>query len=532
MSSFNLVDEPWIPCLMPDQSRVEFRLQQVLVRAHEISEIFDPSPLVTTGLHRLLLAILHRNFGPATLDEWKRLWAQGQWDEKTLTKYFSQWHHRFDLFDRERPFYQVPEMDGAKTHPVQILAAEAAAGNNATLFDHNFSAWPLELFPAQAARYVIARQGFSSGGGKSNPFNFHDSPLIRGYTVLTMGNSLWETLALNLIAYNEEKPFPHSNQDLPIWEQDHLPESDEKGTPLRGYLHYLTWQSRRIYLFPEKDSHLVRFCQIQQCLKLPDPRPSDPFKCYRRDEQQGWFPLGLNPERILWRDSHTLFQMVDESFHGPEVFEWVGRIEKLRRTGKIAAQRSYRFQITGLATEAGKAANLILWRHERLPLPLAYLEEKDLLDRLRDSISLAEELEKVLTGSIRRLARLILAPESDAPGSRQPDKQEVGRLLQSLAPRLMYWSKLDSPFRKFMTDLAEDRSQDEDGEVIYGQATLPYGVGTLRQAAIDAFKEPPLGFEISARTLKALAKAKAQFWSKLTATLTPWEKEVNNESIV
>src|SRR5208337_2892458 len=99
----------------------------------------DPSPLVLIALHRLLLAILHRNFGPESLEVWKKLWQRGRWDEKPLSDYFNRWRHRFDLFDSERPFYQVARMEDANKHPVHLLALEASAGNNPTLFDHSFS---------------------------------------------------------------------------------------------------------------------------------------------------------------------------------------------------------------------------------------------------------------------------------------------------------------------------------------------------------------------------------------------------------
>ena len=84
MSSYNLVDEKWMPCIMPDGKTKDFGLQEVLVRAHEIKELLDPSPLVTVSLHRLLLAILHRNFGPASLPKWQELWNKDKWDEGIL----------------------------------------------------------------------------------------------------------------------------------------------------------------------------------------------------------------------------------------------------------------------------------------------------------------------------------------------------------------------------------------------------------------------------------------------------------------
>ena len=58
MPRFNLVDEPWIPCLLPNGRADDLSLPDTLVHAHDIKEIFDPSPLVVTALHRQLLAIL------------------------------------------------------------------------------------------------------------------------------------------------------------------------------------------------------------------------------------------------------------------------------------------------------------------------------------------------------------------------------------------------------------------------------------------------------------------------------------------
>jgi len=529
--SFNLIDKSWVPCLMPDQTKVDLGLKEVLLRSHEIREIIHTSPLVVTALYRLLLTILHRNFGPATVNDWKNLWRRGKWDRRPLEDYFFKWHEHFDLFHPERPFYQVPPMADAKTHPVQILAIEAASGNNPTLFDHNYSNQPQTFSPSQAACYVIARQSFSIGFGKSKPFYFQDSSLIRGYSVFIMGKNLWETLALNLQIYNSERPIPQLNEDLPLWEQDPLPEPNKNGTPIQGYLHYLTWPSRRIHLFPSGNPPVVQFCQIQQYLKLPDPQPLDPFKCYRKDEKEGWTPIGLRPEKALWRDSHTLFQEADQSSSRPEILNWIARIERLQRFGEIKAHKSYQFNITGIATER-KAANVILWRQERLPLPLAYLEEKGLLDKLKQAITLAEEVERVLLNCIWRIAKLILSPDSENPGGRTPDPNEVRRLQQSLRPRLLYWSKLDNPFRKFLVDLAEDWQEDEDGDLIYGQQTLPDWARTLRQAANHAFQETTRGFERSVRTLKAIAKVEAQFWLGLETLFKPYKKEVTNEPTV
>ena len=112
MNSFNLVDQKWIPCIMLDGTRDEKNIKEVILEASDIKEIFDNSPLVTVALHRLLLAILHRNLGPANENEWGFLWnnGSGEWDTDRILTYLDKWQHRFDLFDNKYPFYQCSAM--------------------------------------------------------------------------------------------------------------------------------------------------------------------------------------------------------------------------------------------------------------------------------------------------------------------------------------------------------------------------------------------------------------------------------------
>lgn len=533
--SFNLVDEPWIPCIFLDGSEAQLGLLDTLVRAHEIRELFDSSPLVMTALHRLLLAILHRSLrGPATLNEWKSYWQRACWDEKGISDYFNQWKDRFDLFDQNRPFYQVTRMKETREHPVQILALEAAAGNNPTLFDHSFSMSPSALMPHQAARYLIARQAYSIGFGKSSPFYFKDSPLIRGYTILTIGNNLWETLALNLIAYNEERPIPCSGEDLAVWEKDRPPEPREKGNPIRGYVDYLTWQSRRIHLIPEDTPPVVRWCQIQQNLVLPEPTPLDPFKSYIPNKQEGWRPRSMVPNKDVWRDSHSLFQAADQSLRQPEVLEWAGRIWSLKKAGEISAQETYAFLAIGLATDIGKAANILLWRQERLPLPLVYLEDnKSLLDSLKLALDSAEVGSRILELYLRVVALALLDPKTDAERHLRDiwitifkpeiDKRlsgalfstEVKNVLKTWAPDRLYFSQLETPFRRLMLALPQDQTDDGEGGIDYGGKEIPTWERVLQQAAKTAFMNVTSGLGGVIRTLKAVAQVEGRFLAAL-----------------
>lgn len=534
MVHFNLVDEPWIPCVMlADNTRQDLSLRDVFARSREIREIFDPSPLVTVSLHRLLLAILHRNFGPSNMNAWRELWERGHWDVERLNTYFDQWRHRFNLFDDQRPFYQVPYMDDAKIQPIALLSMELASGNNVTLFDHNFDAFWQAMMPAQAARRLLARQGFSIGFGKSSPFYLLDAPLTRGFTILVRGDNLFETLALNLTAYNEERPFAHTGEDLPQWEQSPPALPDKGGTPPLGYLDYLTWQSRRIHLLPEDGSRRVCGCQIQQNLKLAEGF-LDPFKCYRRDEKKGYLPRGLGPERSLWRDSHTLFQNVDPSSARPEVFNWVARIDGLRHQNKIQAHSMYSFSVLGFATDEGKAGSVILWRHEHLPLPLRYLQDINLLDKLKYALDITERVGQALVGSARTLAAVLLKPDvekkDELAKAKKDEATPIQELVDSWVPQRRYWSQLETLAARFLVDLAADRFEDEEGEWEYGTAAMPGWTRNVEHAAWSAFVEMTSGLGTSGRILKAVVWAERELKSGFYGILKGYrnENERNN----
>ena len=449
---------------------------------------------------------------------------RGQWDSDKLNRYFDEWKHRFNLFDKERPFYQVLRMQNAKgkdvePNPVALLAHEAATGNNATLFDHSFEKAPEAYSAATAARYLITRQAFSIGFGRSDPFYLQDSTIVRGFSVLALGNNLFETLTLNLLPYNTERPIPHQGEDKPVWEQNDPAKPDKDGTVVRGWLDYLTWQSRRIHLVPEDDGS-VRYCQLQQNLKLADtPLLLDPFKCYqRKDSQEPFQPLGLRPDRALWRDSHILFQQIGEQgteskalTKRPEIFNHLAQIEMARRRGEIEARPGYAFAAYGFATEIGKAASVIFWARERLPLPLSYLIEPQLVDELRFALGLADDVFAALHESIRALAKLLAAPLSDDRNARQPDPNDVRNIANSFSAHEFYWARLDQPFKKLLTDLPKDFQHKSGDTAQPGDEAMTEWAGTLQRTARTALDNAINSLSGSARDLKASATAEEHF---------------------
>jgi len=138
MYSFNLIDKPWIPCIMSDGRQQELNLQETLVKAHEIQEIFAQSPIVTVSLYRLLLAVVYRNFPFKSLNEWEKLWKTKQFSPDTIANYFEKWHDRFDLFHPEWPFYQSPGFVTKNPFSIKKLGWGYTAGNAARWFEHSW----------------------------------------------------------------------------------------------------------------------------------------------------------------------------------------------------------------------------------------------------------------------------------------------------------------------------------------------------------------------------------------------------------
>jgi len=507
MGSFNLMEEPWIPCLTTDGERRELSLSRALRAAGEIQEIHDPSPLVTVALHRLLLAVLHRVFGPKGNRDWANLWRRGRWNPQPLEQYFQTWHHRFYLFDQERPFAQVPYMSDAREHPIASLVLEAASGNNSTLFNHAVVEGDREIPPARAACYLLAHQAFAIGFGKSRPFYFRDGTLTRGMSLLAYGDNLFETLALNLMPEVRWSPFEDSAADKPFWEFDALSEPNPTGTWPTGRSDYLTWLSRRAHLIAEGAPQRVVRCQIQQNLCLPPENIRwDPFKRYRRDSA-GWTPIGLSADKAAWRDCHALLNLKVTGEFPPQLLYWLGTYRELRDAGEIEARPECRLVVFGLSTAPGKAASVEMWRQERLPLPLDYLNNDELLGLLKACLEVADEVGSVLRRATWYLARQLLRRKSGQAGG--PDVQQ---LADHLSLDELFWPRLEQPFHALLADLPANTG-------------LEAWRDHLERTARAAFRTLWPELEGSGRGLRSLVAAEAFFGHELWQALRPLRKE-------
>ncbi|MGE5595257.1 MAG: type I-E CRISPR-associated protein Cse1/CasA [Hyphomicrobiales bacterium] len=505
---YNLIEEPWLPVTyVGELERREVGLRTALHDAHRIRELADPSPLVTVALHRLLLAILHRVFGPSTAERWRELWEEREFDRSDIDAYLDP--DRFDLFHPERPFYQTPGIPEHVATTVAKLGPEFAAGNNPVLFDHSLDDEPPSLSPAEAARRLVALQAFAIGGLVTRlpgePSAADASHLVKAAVVLVRGSTLFETLMLNLVRLDGRMKAPFDfdpARDRPAWERDETTAFTDRR--LDGYLDLLTWQSRRVLLFPEGSPPRVRRAAILGGYQFPADYfldDKETMVAYRRRAtakaaDEPLVPVGFTRGRALWRDTLSLLADVDDG-ERPQVVRWL--------TGPHAPRkRVFELAAFGLATDRAKVH---LWRRDELPLPVAYLSDRDLVQVLRRGVDLAEDVGRLLRGAVRRMAALALTPDGDA------DRDRLDNLVNSLGAEGAYWPNLDVPFRRFMRELPDGVADDA------GLAARVRWAADIRRAAMESFEFAASAVESAGRGWRAAAQARPAFLGRLRQLL-------------
>jgi CRISPR system Cascade subunit CasA len=502
-ASFNLIDQPWLPCVRLSGQPVRLSLYDAMAQAHGLRELQGEIPLSTAALHRLLLAILHRCFGPERRSAWVRLWQAGRWDADALRAYFDRWHDRFDLFHVAYPFYQSVEPPG---DPQTLNRLSLTHAYNSTLFEHQAGGDAFAVPAARAAEWLVTMQACAIGTGPPhNPYPA--GPLVNTLLVMVQGRNLFETLAFNLIEYNPKRnkpiPAPRHGEDRPIWEYDKNPYPPRPKAFYRpGYLGYLTFQVRTIHLYPtwEESELSVRECALAQGSRWDNRAIEDPMKAYVTPKKKdvGALPLRLREDRATWRDSGALFRLqVRESdearYRPPLAFDWLARHVE---AGDVDRAQSYNYITLGLCN---RQARLDFFRHDRMPLPLAYFdksrEHEPLEEQLRLALQQAEDAAVALRRAGWDLACWVVSPAD----KRRAKARDVRPIYARLDVERRYWPRLEVPFQRLVRDLP-----------VGSQVAADDWMATLRTTARRAFGEAAASFDDPLRGLKAATLAQGE----------------------
>ena len=463
---FNLIYDAWIPCRMISNEFKLLSIKDIFLKASEVFEINSNNPLISISLYRLLLAILHRNFGPNNRNEWKIIYESGKFGNKILGQYFEDWHHRFELFNEpENRFYQIQVPEISKKTSIKKLNHAISSGNTSALFSH---AWDSDTYPMaveDATQLLITFQNYAVGGGKSIPFNYSHGPLMAGINVLLKGENLFETLMLNFIRYNQNHPFEKSedHEDIPFWERgDKSLYEGKEGRYPYGYLDFLTWQGRRIWLIPEivEGNIIVKEVFMTQGEKIHEDWKLDPQRVYRLDEKNKIVPIKLNPNRQVWRDAEALLRINDLTKSNKTIssksINWVSILAQKKI---IPSMKRYNLEIYGLLNDSKNAAKILNWNRSYIPLPTRFLEDPSYVDNIKSFIENCEKIERALNRTLYFFGKDYLFPSSTKLSTNQNNK--VRDFILNYQIQVKYWSHIESYFYKFMAELAQEASYDE-----------------------------------------------------------------------
>ncbi|BEH01374.1 type I-E CRISPR-associated protein Cse1/CasA [Brooklawnia propionicigenes] len=336
---FNLIDDPWLIVRNVNGDTETVSMHTAFARAHELRRLSGELPSQDFAVLRILLAVLYRAVeGSARADPlayWAELWATAELPLQAIDQYLEEWHDHFYLFDKTRPWFQVPDLaaTNGETKPVDLLIPDCPIAGGLFSMRRGYSS----ISPAEAARWLIHCQaydisGIKSGavgddrvkGGKGYPIGNGWAGWLGGITVT--GSSLRETLLLNFVANS------YQDDDLPVWELPQLTSSARRGAQGTGPVSLFSWPQRRIRLFTNDQGNVssVLVCngdpidyQFQHAHEVMTGwRHSVPQS--KKFNTDVFMPRQFDPTEKLWRGLDALLPVLqqDPQFLPARVLEW------------------------------------------------------------------------------------------------------------------------------------------------------------------------------------------------------------------
>lgn len=460
---FDLVAYDWIPVRFVTGESTELSILDTFRRAGDIREISCELPTQTFAILRLLLAILYRVRAPFDEFEWTT-WHDDGLPLDGIESYLARYAGRFDLFDPERPFFQVADLATSSGEHKDASPLIFDLPSNNRLFTTRSGAEATSLSYAEAARWLVNAQAFEASGiksgaigddrvkgGKGYPIGVAWSGLLGG--LYAQGESLRDTMLLNLVPPGPWLDFDAA-LDIPPWE-DETPDTAAERVALvpRGPARLYTWQSRRIRLFASGGR--VTGCLIANGDKLtPQNRfAAEPLTSWRYSEPQTraanqttYMPREHLQGRALWRGIGAVLPGIATPVpkkdiaagRAPGLIDWLAH---LRDDEIIDGAGSVRLRSVGVVYGSNNSVvDDVLSDEVDFSLTLLRAQSRPLARQAEHAVELAE------TGAraVRQLAEnLDRAAGGDGAAKGERARQQA-------------YAMLDDPYRRWLRSLTGD----------------------------------------------------------------------------
>lgn len=478
--SFDLWTDPWITVEQRGGNRIHLGIEQTLLGAPDLLALYDPSPLVIVGVHRLLTAILQDALNPQDEDDLAALWDSGRFPEQNIRNFGAQYAHRFDLFSQDAPFLQSADLPlqpekRDKRWEIAILFFELPTSTFVAHYQHGLSS-DHAFCPACTARGLLTMPPFATSGGAGIKPSINGVPPIY---VLPGGATLFERLWASLVL-PEFQPSAASIKEDAVWWR-HAPVVAYKAeTRQVSYLHSLTFPARRVRLHPERidvpctrcgatSEWGVRTMVYQMGESRPRDAPfwQDPFAAYR---VRGDAPTPIRPQqgKALWREFAALFLPMTKE-EGKK--EHTLPPSALYQRGELAAEGIgpdyglFPVRCVGLRTDM--KAKIFEWLDAGFDVPTSLLHDVNGGDEVRRGIDLAAECARSIAASFRQTFGRAGAEHHANVKNRMVDA---------------YWAALATPFHTFVNGVAA-RETRQAARVAWVERAVAEGQAAFRAAA-------------------------------------------------
>jgi CRISPR system Cascade subunit CasA len=447
--------------------------------------IYDLSPLVVVGIHRLLTAILQDALNPQENDDLEQLWRRGSFTADAIERFGAQYADRFELFSEDKPFLQsadLPLFPKTKEEckdktTVARLFPETPSGGLLTHYRHMTE--DEQVFsPATVAAGLVAIPPFISSGGAGLMPSINGVPPIY---VLPGGRTLFESLTASLIsAQMLADDYPTKQGDLAWWKRPvpvQVEQSKKKTSQMSlreskqlsqvGYLHGLTFPARKVRLHPEylnavcsRSGQFSEWCVRTMTFRMGEsvledaPLWRDSFVAYKEPprpkgastkrkpvaaKKKGDKPNPLRPIRgkATWREFTGLFLQHKAEAQQTLRPRFLDQLCALTIGEKF---ETYPFRCLALQTD-GKM-KFFEWMDFGFDVPPSLLQDPQGAEWTEQALSFAADCAFTITRVF-----------SAAFGRKAKNAERFKRLKERLEAD--YWSALAGRFRQFVLELGD-----------------------------------------------------------------------------
>lgn len=535
MTSFNLMDEPWITVLDETGQAHDVSIRDLFANSRSYQSLATELPVSDFAILRILLAILHRSWSThdlldedLALDHWEGMWNAESLFDSDVKAYCESVAHRFDLMDESEPFFQVATLHTAKDDWKPISHLFPDVGEPGALFT---MATDLEsVSAAQAARLLITTMAWEFTGIKSGAVGDPRVKSGRGYPIgigwagwlgatTLEGRTLHETLLLNYVAQQSE----NCAEDLPPWEKPALTEKPEKAQhyaggydPLNranGPVELFTWQQRRIRLKWEDDRAVACLIANGDPVGQSVQFGNEHMTPWRFSEPQSkkfktpiYMPLQLEQGRAMWRSvdgiipnsyAPTVKKGIGEgsALQRPaKTIEWLGLLE---RESILPSDYQVRLRMVSMeyGAQSSSYSNIVA---DQLTLSSSVFDEthEELRALARTAVGMTDQ---VCVAVLRFYINLALAC-----GRHELSDQEKNDV------RSQFYNSIDHEFRMWLQRLVPHAEADE--LLAEWQSVLSRTVHMLERTYLST--QPPRVWEGVVKDSHRINAATAQFFLK------------------